>query len=68
MSATRNKFSEQSKQCNPLSAGKILHQMGVLSGRKRSPLGQGDRATLLVGLGVQEVAFGSEMIVEGGVN
>jgi hypothetical protein len=32
------------------------------------PLGQGDRAGLLVGLAIGEVAFGSEVVVERGVD
>jgi hypothetical protein len=62
------KLAELSNQCKPLSEGKILHEMRVLSGRNRSPLGQGGRATLLVGLAIEKVAFGSEVIVERGMD
>jgi len=61
-------LAELSNQCKPLSESKICHQMRVLSGRKRSPLGQGGRATLLVGLAIEKVAFGPDMIVERGVD
>ena len=47
--------------------GALIPERFQASGHEVLPLGQCGRAALLVGLPVDEVAFGIEMTVEGGV-
>ena len=51
-----------------VSTGHSCRQNHETSGHKRLPLGQGSRAAKLVGLAVDEVAFGIEVVVQGRVN
>ena len=54
--------------CELVSAGRSAAWEGQISGHEALPLGQRDRAAKLESLAVDEVAFGIEMIVQGGMD
>jgi len=64
--APRWRRCQSNEERSPFGHTSIFEQNP--SGSKALPLGQGGRAALFVGLAVDEVAFGSEVVVEAGVD
>lgn len=57
-----------SVQCEPLSGRRADPKGGFVSGSKDLPLCPSGRATLFESLTINEVAFGIEMVVQGGMD
>ena len=60
--------SEVSARCELVSAERNDLQVHVNSGHKGLPLGKGSRAARFEGLSIDEVAFGVEMVMQGGMD
>lgn len=60
----RRWLSEVSASCELVSAKRNDLQVHVDSGHKGLPLGKGSRAARFVGLSIDEVAFGIEMVMQ----